>query len=370
MDSLSPGPVAPHARRKRRLTERSPILRRAAVIFAACLAALTTASPARAENPDKLRLIVTHATPPLVPNSVMDLADTLGFYRREGLAVEIVRVQNTPLAIVALKTKYGDLANISVSGALQLAARRVMKIKAILSPDRAIPFLIASHRDVPSLKALEGLTLAIGGVGSLDYSMTRLVLAAHGVDVEKVKMVAMGEPQLRALALSAGRIDATTMSIGVWNRFRNRPEFKVLLSAEDYFRSAPVLNKVIVVDEATLVAKRSAIERFVAAIIKVSRAFAADPNMWVEAMATARPDVPRDELDELARSFSRSWSVNGGLDPAQVAYSIEQLYREQDFRNLRRVGVDEFLDTRPIISVLERIGVMPGLDPNVPERSR
>ena len=296
----------------------------------------------------------------------MDLADTLGFYRREGLALEIVRVQSTPLAIVALKSKYGDLANVSLSGALQLAAQKVMKIKAILSPDKAIPFLIASQRDVTSLKALEGRTLGVGGVGSLDYSMTRLVLAVHGVDVETVKMVTMGEPQVRALALSSKRIDATTMSTGVWIRFRNRSDLKVLLSAEDYFRAAPLLNKVIAVDEATLAAKRPAIERFVTAIIKASRAFAADPNIWVEAMVAARRDVPRAELHELAQSFSRSWSVNGGLDPAQVAYSIEQLYREQEFRNLRRVGVDELLDTGPIASVLERIGVVPGLDPNVP----
>jgi hypothetical protein len=45
---------------------------------------------AHAENPNRLRLIVAHTVPPLVPNSVMDLADTLGFYRREGLALEIV----------------------------------------------------------------------------------------------------------------------------------------------------------------------------------------------------------------------------------------------------------------------------------------
>jgi NitT/TauT family transport system substrate-binding protein len=341
-------------------------MRRASIVLTACLTLLSTSDRAGAEDLDRLRLIVTHVAPPLVPNSVMDLADTLGFYRREGLAVEIVRVQNTPLAIVALKTQYGDLANVSVSGALQLAARRVMNIKAILSPDKAIPFLIASHRDVPSLKALEGLTLGVGGIGSLDYSMTRLVLVAHGVDAKRVKMVAIGEPQVRALALGARRIDATTMSIGVWNRFRDRPDLKVLLSAEDYFRAAPVLNKVIVGDEATLVAKRPAVERFVAAIIKASRAFASDPNTWVEAMVVARPDVPRGELDGLARSFSRSWSVNGGLDPTQVAYSIEQYYREEDFRQLRRVDVDELLDTKPIISVLKRIGVMPGLDPNIP----
>lgn len=323
---------------------------------------LALGSLAQAEPIPRLRLVVTHTAPPLVPNSVMDLADTLGFYRREGLAVDFVRVQNTPLAIVALKTRNADLANISLNGALQLAAQRVMRIRAILSPDKAIPYLIASHRDVVSLKALEGLTLGIGGVGSLDYSMTRLVLAAHGVDTERVKVVALGEPQVRALALGARRIDATTMSVGVWNRFRDRPGLKVLLSAEAYFNAAPVLNKVIVADESLLAVRRPAVERFVAALIKASRAFAADQDAWVEAMHRARPDVPRTELAELARSFARSWSVNGGLDPAQVAYSIEQLYRDPEFRDARRVGADELLDRGPVAAVLARIGVIAGLD--------
>ena len=79
--------------------------------------------------------------------------------------------------------------------------------------------------------------------------MTRLVLAAHGVDAARSKWWRLGEPQVRALALGARRIDATTMSVGVWNRFRNRPALKVLLSAEDYFNAAPVLNKVIVAEQ-------------------------------------------------------------------------------------------------------------------------
>jgi NitT/TauT family transport system substrate-binding protein len=335
--------------------------RTATALLAACLG-LALSSPVQATATERLRLVVTHTAPPLVPNSVMDLADTLGFYRREGLAVDFVRVQGTPLAIVALKTGNADLANISLSGALQLAGQRVMKVKAVLSPDKAIRYLIASHSDVPSIKALEGLTLGIGSVGSLDHSMTRLVLASHGVDVEKVKMVTLGEPHVRALSLSARRIDATTMSVGMWSRFRDRPGLKVLLSDEDYFNAAPVLNKVIVAEQDVLAARRSAVERFVAALVKASRTFAADPGAWVEAMRHARPDVPQRELEELARSFARHWSVNGGLDPAQVTYSIEQLYRQPEFRELGRVGADELLDLGPLGSVLSRIGIVAGLD--------
>ena len=273
-------------------------------------------------------------------------------------------LQNTPLAIVALKTGNTDLANISLSGALQVAAQRVMKIKAILSPDKSIRYLIASHGDVPSIKALEGKTLGIGGVGSLDHSMSRLVLAAHGVDVEKVKVVAFGEPHVRALSLSARRIDATTMSVGIWNRFRDRPRLKVLLSDEDYFNAAPVLNKVIVADQDFLAARRPAVERFVAALVKASRAFAADPGVWVKAMRQPRPEVPQWELEELARFFAHHWmerqcrarSGAGGLFP------IEQLYRQPEFRGLRSVSADELLDHGPLGMVLSRLGIIGGLD--------
>jgi NitT/TauT family transport system substrate-binding protein len=143
------------------------------------------------------------------------------------------------------------------------------------------------------------------------------------------------------------------------------PELKVLLAAEDYFSAAPVLNKVIAAEQDVLAARRPAVEKFVAAIIKASRVFAADPHVWVEAMQRVRPDVPRGELEELARSFALSWSANGGLDPAHVTYSLEQLYHEPDFRELRRVGADEVLDTAPIAAVLQRIGTASGLDAGV-----
>jgi len=63
-----------------------------------------------AENLNRLRLIVTHTAPPLVPHSLMDLADTFGFYRREGRTLEIVhsctaaerrKPPNNPLELTA-----------------------------------------------------------------------------------------------------------------------------------------------------------------------------------------------------------------------------------------------------------------------------
>ena len=63
----------------------------------AALASPTLAAP--------FRLIVTDLEPPLVPNSVMDLAVSLGYFERENVDVELVRVQQTPLAVTALQAE-------------------------------------------------------------------------------------------------------------------------------------------------------------------------------------------------------------------------------------------------------------------------
>jgi NitT/TauT family transport system substrate-binding protein len=56
-------------------------------------AALAVIAPAQA---DPFKLIVTETETPLVPNSVADLAIKLGYYKKAGVDVELVRVQQTP----------------------------------------------------------------------------------------------------------------------------------------------------------------------------------------------------------------------------------------------------------------------------------
>lgn len=309
-----------------------------------------------------LRVIVTHVAPPLVPNSVMDLAEMLGVYEREGVDVEIVRVQQTPSAIAALRSGGGDMANISVSAALQLVARNQMKLKAVVSPNKAIPFMIAARNGVSSAKALEGRTFGVGRIGSLDYSLSRLVLSSMGVDAAKLKMVAIGQPRVRAQALVGGRIDATTMSIGVWSSIKDTSKLKVLVPQVSYFKAAPLLSKVNVVSDETLKTKRGEIEAFVRAIIRLSREFAQEPEKWADAMAKARPEIPRAKLDKLAQAYAESWSVNGGLNLKQVAYTTDRNYRRKDFKDLRRVAPGEWVDTGPIDAVLRQIDTVKDMD--------
>jgi NitT/TauT family transport system substrate-binding protein len=330
-------------------------------ILCAALAAFSCIAGAASAQP--FRLITTDLAPPLVPNSVMHMADELGYFEREGVEVELIGVQQTPSAIAALQAGEGDMANISVDAALQLVARDQMDLKAVISPNKSLPFLIAGTESIGDLPDLEGMSFGVGRVGSLDHSLSTAVLEAHGVDTSTIDFVNIGQPNVRAQALAAGQIDATTMSIGVWLSLDDTSGLEIFVDQDAYYAAAPVINKVNVVTDETLEAKRDQVQAVVTAIIKASRDFAASPELWVDAMAEARPDVSREDLEQLAEAFVSSWSVNGGLNSEELQGTVEWTYESPDFQDLRPVSLDEWVDFSFIETALESEGVASDYDP-------
>jgi NitT/TauT family transport system substrate-binding protein len=312
---------------------------------------------------EPFRLVVTDAVPLLVPNSVMELALELGYFRRENVEVKLVRVEQTPLAVAALLSGQGDMANISVEALLHLAGRGERQWKAVVSPNKSFPFLIVGRREVASAADLPGRTFGVGRVGSLDHSLTSAVLRAKEVDPSAVSFISIGQPQLRAQALAIGRIDATTVSIGTWLGLAKRPDLHVLLTESDYFAAAPVVSKVNVVAATTIATKRDQIRAVVSAIIKASRDFAQNPSEWAAAMEKMRPDVSREELETLAQMFRSSWSVNGGLNIRELQFTADWLYTAPDLKDLRRLTPKDWVDFSFVDSVLATSGVVSAADP-------
>jgi len=62
-------------------------------------------------------------------------------------------------------------------------------------------------------------------------------------------------------------------------------------------------------------------------------------------MVAARPDVKREQLEQLAEAYRGSWSVSGGLDPRELAFTTDALYKSDDFKDItRRVMPDDWID--------------------------
>lgn len=303
------------------------------------------------------RLIVTDMEPPLVPNSVVDIALAGGYFERAGVEVEIVRVQQTPLALTALQSGEGEMANVATESLVGAVAQGVTDLRAVMSPNKALPYLIAGKEGM-TLESLKGQSFGIGRVGSLDQTLSTKVLTDKGVDVSGLEMVALGQPNVRAQALAAGQVAATTMSIGTYLALPGHEKLPELVSVDDYYKAAPVVSKVNAVKLETLNDRRSEVEAVVEALTLAARDMAVDKTAWPEAMVKLRPDVDRATLDTLGQAFLTSWSVNGGLQQDEIAYTQDWLYQSPDFKDMRKVELAEWIDFSAEDAVLDKIGAV------------
>lgn len=329
--------------------------------FTASLAIMAALMGSASAEP--FRLIVTDLEAPLVPNSVMDLAVTLGYFERENVDVELVRVQQTPLAVTALQAGEGEMANIGVDSLLQLVASNQLDLRAVMSPSKSLAFMIVARDSIPDLAALDGQSFGIGRVGSVDQSLSRQVLASSGVDVDSLEQVALGQPAARAQALAADQISATTMSLGTWSTLPDQTGMHVLVDQDAYYEAAPVVSKVNVVRPETLETRRPEVVAVVTALTKLARDIAADPQVWVDGMAEVRPDLDRADLEALAEAYGQSWSVNGGLSATDLAFTADWNFKSADFADLEPVELDQWVDFSIADDVLAELGTLEDMDP-------
>jgi len=327
------------------------------------LAVVILGLPAAEVAAAPFRIIITETETPLVPNSVIDLAHQFGFYKKAGVDVELVRVQQTPSAVAALRAGQGEMANVGLDVALQLVARNQMKLKGVISPDKALPFVIAARKEYATPKQLEGKVFGVARAGSVDYILSRIVLAKLGVSADKLQYLSLGQPPVRAQSLLAGRIDATAISIGVWTSLADKSALTMVVDQASFYAAAPFITKLNVVTEEVARTRSQEIQAVVRGIMMASRAFATDQKLWVEAMAKARPDMKRADLETLAESYRQNWSVNGGFDMTALAFTTDTLYQDAEWRELRRVAPRDWIDTRFIDAVLADSGTAPAIDP-------
>lgn len=326
-------------------------------LFASALAAMMFAQPVSAEP---FRLILTHIEPPLVPNSVMDLALEQGYFEAEGVEVELIRVEQTPSALQALAAGEGEMANVSVDGLLLLVARGATDLKAVTSPNKSLPYVIVAKNDIASVADLAGRAFGVGRVGSLDHSLSMKVLAGEGLDTDTMDVVAIGQPNVRAQALLAGQIDATTMSIGVWLSIPDKTGLHILIDQEPYYAAVPVINKVNVVTQNVLDERREEVEGVIRALIRISRDFSDDPDAWAAAMVPYAPNTDEEGLRALAATFAGSWSVNGGMNATDLQYTQDWLYSTEDFIGIAPVTLEQWVDFGPVDTVLADVGTVDG----------
>jgi NitT/TauT family transport system substrate-binding protein len=337
------------------------------LLFCAQLPRQGMAADARPKEPLKLRVGLGSSPVPPLPNSVIWLAKDLGFYQREGLEVELIEFQGTPLAIAAMISGDIDVGNVSTSEVIRLAATKGQPMRAIHSPDARLYFLIAARDDIKTVQGLQGKTFAVARLGSVDHTQAMLTLKALGVNPANLTVVGMGVPSTRAQALVAGRVDATAVSLGTWATIQREPGVKVLVDHNTFFESTTVVEKVNAATAKVIEEKPEQLRRFTAAIVKAARYFADNQEAWVNAITKRRAKLEHADAMNLWFSFRTSWAVNGLMNLQNYKKTSEFYYQTPPFEKVPKIEVGEWTETKFVDDVLRELGVNAKID--LPGRS-
>jgi NitT/TauT family transport system substrate-binding protein len=341
-----------------------------AMLVAACVPAPVTSAPTQAagaaagvpKDVMKLRIGTATTPPPALPESTLWLARDLGFYQKEGLDVDITEVQATPSVIAAMRSGDVDVGNINTEDVIRLTANKDLEMRTINSSNGRNFFMIVGKSSLGSVSDVAGKSFAIARVGSQDHALSTKVMTAKGLNADSVNYVSIGAPNVRAQALVAGQVDATTMSLATWVTVQNEKSIKILVDADEYFNAVPLVNKGNAVTTKVLADKPEALRRFTAAIVKASRYFAENKGAWADAMAKLRPDIARTDLEYLWDQFGASWAVNGQMNMGAYQTSTDFLYDSGTFENAPRIDAKGWADTQFVDAVLKDVGVYPKVD--------
>jgi NitT/TauT family transport system substrate-binding protein len=331
----------------------------------ACAPAVPNASPtpiSATKEVLKLRIGTATTPPPATPESTIWLARDLGFYQNEGLDVDILEATATPSVIAAMRSGEVDVGSINSEDVIRLTANKDLEMRTINSTSGRNFFMIVGKSSIGSVNELSGKSFAVSRVGGQDHALSTKVLSSRGVAPSELNYVAIGAPNVRAQALVAGQVDATTVSLATWVTIQNQPGLKVLVTMDDYFNAVPLVNKGNAVTSKVLADKPEALRRFSAAIIKASRYFADNKAAWVDAMGKLRTDMAKPDLEYLWDQFGASWAVNGQLNMGDYQKSTDFLYESGTFENAPKIEASAWADSQFVDAVLKDVGVYPKVD--------
>lgn len=173
------------------------------------LAAIPTFAAAQA--PEKKKVVIAVGGKNLLYYLPLTVAEQLGYFKDEGLDVEIVDFAGGAKALQAV---VGGSADV-VSGAFENTVNMQLKgqpMRAFVLQGRAPQIVLGvSTKTMPNYKTvadLKGKKIGVTAPGSSTHVMTNFVLASAGLKPTDVSIVGVGAASGAVAAVKAGQVDA------------------------------------------------------------------------------------------------------------------------------------------------------------------
>jgi NitT/TauT family transport system substrate-binding protein len=143
------------------------------------------------------------------------LADALGYYRQEGLAVTIERFSSATKVMQSLLAGSADVVAGSYEQGIQMVAdgRPVKSFVLMLRhPSRVLLVAPSRAKKIQRVEDLRGAVIGVAALGSVNHLFLNYVLLKHGIAPQDVKAVAIGTGPSTTAAIEHERVDAAVLS--------------------------------------------------------------------------------------------------------------------------------------------------------------
>jgi NitT/TauT family transport system substrate-binding protein len=271
------------------------------------------------------------------------LAQNHGLFSAEGLAVSTNIAGGSPDAIARVASGASDLALVDINELIRFRDQaNAPPVKAIFVLFNKSPyaFVARKSRGIRALSDLEGKTV---GVADTDFSirMWPALARQNGIKIASVKLNRISAA-VREPILSAGQVDAVAgfsylAAVNLRDRGVPANDLAVLRYA-DY--GCEAYGFAVIVNPTVAIAKAEAVRGFVRAVIAGTHLTIKDPGRAVDEVVSRMDGGTRDlELERLRTVLSDNILTGevkrnglGGIDPARLERSIDQIAEEHKFK--------------------------------------
>ncbi|MSP37194.1 MAG: ABC transporter substrate-binding protein [Deltaproteobacteria bacterium] len=283
-------------------------------IFFLALLLLFDSSPAFAQL-KKVRFSVSAASIAELP---FRIAHVKGFYREEGLDVEVIFIRGA----VGMQALLGGSVDFtSASGSTIAAAVRGIPVKLVFIASAKPQFDMVAQKEIRSMNDLKGKFVGISSRGGAIDLLTQLMVQKHGLTPNKdVTSLVIGGQEDTVLALRAGRIAAALLT-PPRPLILQREGFNRIGYSGDYMPTYP--SGGIGVTDETIKSKTPELQAFVKASVRglqYARQNRADAKKLVADYFAIKDAALAEQFFDL---YLSRLPVNGSADEAWMKGAIE-----------------------------------------------
>jgi NitT/TauT family transport system substrate-binding protein len=300
---------------------------------------------AHASAADKIRVSVTNYNMSYLAAGV---AAKRGFFKEEGLDVEIVRM-NANVAMSSLIS--GDVDYTMIFASVIRAAMRGIPLKVIAVLIDSPPYAFIARPEISAMKTLKGKTVGIGVYGSSNDIIARMMLERSGIDPDKeTKLVAFGSDGARFAALKEGLVEAAIIAPPADAQAR-KLGLNVLARANDLFKFPHIglgtTNK-------KLKENPQEITRVIRAFIKANRFVRDNRQEAINILI----DWGRTQKEDAVASYDSTWQVfspDGAMPDEGMRLVIDDA--QKALKATRTFAINEVADAGPLREAQRTLGI-------------